>query len=876
MSLYSPRSQNSNHGTKGSSAGTSASAAVAVLFFVYHYWESRLGKTGKSNGKQTSLFWRKVFSKPGILMDRIRESLAISPSIASPSATERSNGDGDGASDGAGDDGARQEIRNNHRIIQSVLNFWFGQHAPEKSQKMLWMIAASSREHREKVDADIVTRFEPLLKELSSLDNRDSERWQQWCVDPDGIYGAHGKIAAIIVLDQFSRHILRHYGPNTNHLPSKECLDRLALQTAELLVKEHSAELDCGMIPVPMRVFALMPYRHASTMESVKYVQQTVEEMAALEEQNEAMVGRFRKATNRRLAVLQDEQRRTGKTDANKNGSSNTDGSDHRKVFSDVDILETFPFEADMTPALQHPIHKTMVQFLADRGIHPVNGSGGGKNKTQQISTKSSQKAAVIVSLSGGVDSMVIASVLAHLKRSCGYDHLTILAVHIDYANRPESGAEADYVRRYCEEQVHNAIEFCCRRIGEVTRGITARDDYERIAREIRYDSYRDAVARAKDVMGLKSKEERRKNIVGVMLGHHRGDLRENVLSNAHKGCGPLDLSGMTAVSKNDGITVYRPLLPLEKSLVFDYAHKFGVPYYKDTTPHWSTRGKLRNKLLPLLEEIYGDGSMNNLSNLAVESDECRALMNKSMIEPFLNSIVRKPMGIIMDTAAWKDQPLFFWKVVLREALHSVGLGMFSDKSVIEFLKRIQTKKLKAAWLQCRKDYGVYLREDGKVFVLYKSSFPWSKKDGYGVDGEALAFQIDRMVGPWKVRAEIVSETSSEDSSQPSNSFLEKRAVISMEAFMNGNIEYFLSAPTSYDKESGDFIPRPLVFRQFSKADRPRAWKSCDLRIQSTLPVLGNEKEMVGNGSEVNSQTETSPERLIRVTITLCGQEEDE
>lgn len=43
------------------------------------------------------------------------------------------------------------------------------------------------------------------------------------------------------------------------------------------------------------------------------------------------------------------------------------------------------------------------------------------------------------------------------------------------------------------------------------------------------------------------------------------GDLRENVISNAHKGCGPLDLSGMTSVSKNDGVTLFRPLLPLEK-----------------------------------------------------------------------------------------------------------------------------------------------------------------------------------------------------------------------------------------------------------------------------------------------------------------------
>jgi hypothetical protein len=61
---------------------------------------------------------------------------------------------------------------------------------------------------------------------------------------------------------------------------------------------------------------------------------------------------------------------------------------------------------------------------------------------------------------------------------------------------------------------------------------------------------------------------------------------------------------------------------------------------------------------------------------------------------------------------------------------------MFSDKSVLAFLERMRVKKLKSAWLQCRKDYGVYLQEDGKVFVFYPSSFPWNKTDAYGVKGQ--------------------------------------------------------------------------------------------------------------------------------------------
>jgi hypothetical protein len=75
-------------------------------------------------------------------------------------------------------------------------------------------------------------------------------------------------------------------------------------------------------------------------------------------------------------------------------------------------------------------------------------------------------------------------------------------------------------------------------------------------------------------------------------------------------------------------------MLPHTKEDVFDFAHAYGVPYFKgtlilyshcthtvltlyshcthplfkDSTPEWSTRGKLRNRLMPLLAEMYGVG----------------------------------------------------------------------------------------------------------------------------------------------------------------------------------------------------------------------------------------------------------------------------
>jgi hypothetical protein len=351
------------------------------------------------------------------------------------------------------------------------------------------------------------------------------------------------------------------------------------------------------------------------------------------------------------------------------------------------------------------------------------------------------------------------------------------------------------------------------------------------------------------------------KQEIGVLLGHHRGDLRENVISNAHKGCGPLDLSGMTAVSRNDGVTIYRPLLPLEKTSVFDYAHTFGVPYFKDTTPHWSTRGKLRNKLIPLLEEIYGEGSMGQLSTLAIESDECRHLVHGSVLKPFLDQVSYKPMGIQFATVSWKEQGLFFWKFVLRETLHSAGLGMFSDRSVVAFLERVQAPVLKEGWLQCRKDYGTYLRKDGTVFVFYPASFPL--RQPYACLGRFVKFGEEEAVkvGPWEIMVHNMKDTLSANEAKEC---LESRAIFSMEDLMEGSLEYYLEVPGLSMNEDAE--SRYLVFTKFTKSTRPEAWKSVNTKIQEVLPLLGNDDDTLVALAGAEGRVGRN---IVRVTLRL-------
>mmetsp|Transcript_25543 Transcript_25543/g.52705 ORF Transcript_25543/g.52705 Transcript_25543/m.52705 type:complete len:981 (+) Transcript_25543:126-3068(+) len=787
-------------------------------------------------------------------------------------------------------------IKQDRSQIDQVLNYWFGQFSPDGLQKSLWMIASSSHELLRRVDADISDKFRMLIFELYSGstedDNSDVEsvntnildkgKLVRWTEDAD-LYGWQGKVAAIILLDQMSRHIHRHdkshetenlvVSPIIQQFPEQKLLDGLAYKVSTSLYEHHNRELSTGMIPIPMRIFGIMPLRHASTLKDLRVVQSDVESASSLNEEMDRMIRRFRKATNRRLAALQDDARRKGKRVLLNGGPGSGSGLALEKTddtatktnpdFHDDQILECFPFDADMTPAQDHVVTKTIRNFIRDRNI--LHTSADRKNDAFIKNSKSCNVVhghvpAAIVSLSGGVDSMVIASALAYIRDTEAKqrnlkpeDVLQIYAIHIDYANRPESGAEAAYVERY--SKVIGA-KFFCRRIDEVTRGVTARDDYERIAREIRFGLYRECSIEAK---GCGEGEG-----VGIMLGHHRGDLRENVISNAHRGCGPLDLSGMTAVSKNDGVTLFRPLLPLEKTAVYDYAHTFGVPYFKDTTPHWSTRGKLRNRLLPLLEEIYGEGSMDNLSSLAEESDDARTLLQQTIIRPFMEQVKYPPMGIIFGTASWKDCGLFFWKVVLREVLHSAGRGMFSDKSVESFLKRIRATPLREGWLQCRKDYGVFLKKDGKVLVFHPSSFPFHKNDQYEKNSIHVDFgEANKVkVGPWTVSCEIIPHSADATSLH----LLKKKAIDNLEQLMAGNVQYFISAPIEGEGES----PLPLsIVPGFTKTTRPMAWKGSDSKVESTLPLLGVDVSRVCTDIESDAEGFGKSWVLVKVNLSL-------
>lgn len=71
---------------------------------------------------------------------------------------------------------------------------------------------------------------------------------------------------------------------------------------------------------------------------------------------------------------------------------------------------------------------------------------------------------------------------------------------------------------------------------------------------------------------------------------------------------------------------------------MFDFSHRYGVPYFRDTTPTWSTRGKLRGSLMPMLEEVFGEAVPRHLSAVGADADQIAQMVHERILQPFFDT----------------------------------------------------------------------------------------------------------------------------------------------------------------------------------------------------------------------------------------------
>lgn len=181
----------------------------------------------------------------------------------------------------------------------------------------------------------------------------------------------------------------------------------------------------------------------------------------------------------------------------------------------------------------------------------------------------------ILIGLSGGPDSVFLTDVLLRLKNLY---KINIYACHIDHAYRKTSYKDADFVKKFCGRN----------RIPLTVEKISLKKFTEEKARNVRYEIF----ARAAKQFGCSK----------IATGHTLDDNAETVIMWLARGCG---INGLKGIPPRRG-EIIRPVLCVSKKEILRYLKSRKIKYCLDKTNFSNefTRNKIRNKILPLIEEI--------------------------------------------------------------------------------------------------------------------------------------------------------------------------------------------------------------------------------------------------------------------------------
>ena len=217
----------------------------------------------------------------------------------------------------------------------------------------------------------------------------------------------------------------------------------------------------------------------------------------------------------------------------------------------------------------------------------------------------------LILAISGGIDSMVLADMLLKAK-------VEFVVAHCNFHLRGvESDGDEKFVRDYAER---NGIQCFVKHFDTEKYAAEQGISIEMAARDLRYSWF----------------EELRQqlNYDKIAVAHHADDQAETFFINLLRGAG---LNGLKGMKPQNGVII-RPLLWASREQIRKYAVENQIPWHEDHTNAESVylRNKIRNQLLPTFDELQPEarqGLYKSLEHLSAENELYRALWKEKLAQ---------------------------------------------------------------------------------------------------------------------------------------------------------------------------------------------------------------------------------------------------
>ncbi len=215
----------------------------------------------------------------------------------------------------------------------------------------------------------------------------------------------------------------------------------------------------------------------------------------------------------------------------------------------------------------------------------------------------------LILALSGGIDSMVLADLLLKTK-------VEFVAAHCNFHLR---GAESDgdewFVRDYTEK---HDIQYFVKHFETEKYAAKYGISIEMAARDLRYAWFE----QLRQQLGFDK----------ITVAHHADDQAETFFINLLRGAG---LNGLKGMKPQNGVII-RPLLWASREQIRKYAVENHIVWREDHTNVETVylRNRIRNQLLPVFDELQPKarhGLYKSLEHLAAENELYRELLQEKL-----------------------------------------------------------------------------------------------------------------------------------------------------------------------------------------------------------------------------------------------------
>ncbi len=287
------------------------------------------------------------------------------------------------------------------------------------------------------------------------------------------------------------------------------------------------------------------------------------------------------------------------------------------------------------------------------------------------LRSNSSDKIGILLMLSGGVDSMVLAYNLIRLREEFSFD---LGFFHLDHMYRgDESHTDYKFVKEYAFK---NGIDCYAYRRNISRIAFQEGLGFETCARDVRRSL-------AETVLNFKGYDY-------IATAHHMDDSAESIVLNFIRGSGLNGLIGIQSLSSK----YIRPLICVRKSEIIDFASLNSISYRDDYTNFQTdyTRNKLRLDIIPKIEEINPNFAETITKAGQTISEDLMAL--EGLIDKIFSDIVLRDGNILkVDLGALNGFSLGVKRRVIRKLIFEIN-GNLKDVyigAISEILKIIDS-----------------------------------------------------------------------------------------------------------------------------------------------------------------------------------------